>query len=198
MARAEGVTNWGLCVFDSMESESAGPVNAGNEADFRRIYEAVFNVLFRVAYRVVNDEEAAEDIVHDSLIKANEKSLVFPSMNDVKFWLIRVVKNASLNYVKRKGRERRAYQKVLYEDRREVVSGETEVLREDTIRRARAALQKLPPNLRNVLVLREYGGMNYKEIGQQLGITEGNVKVRVFRAREQLSKLLGEDDVYLS
>lgn len=185
-------------MFDSMESESAGPVNAGNEADFRRIYEAVFNVLFRVAYRVVNDEEAAEDIVHDSLIKANEKSLVFPSMNDVKFWLIRVVKNASLNYVKRKGRERRAYQKVLYEDRREVVSGETEVLREDTIRRARAALQKLPPNLRNVLVLREYGGMNYKEIGQQLGITEGNVKVRVFRAREQLSKLLGEDDVYLS
>ncbi len=40
--------------------------------------------------------------------------------------------------------------------------------------------------------------MNYKEIGQALGITEGNVKVRVFRAREQLAKIIGEDDVYLS
>ena len=40
--------------------------------------------------------------------------------------------------------------------------------------------------------------MNYKEIGKTLGITEGNVKVRVFRAREALAKLLGEDDVYLS
>ena len=50
---------------------------------------------------------------------------------------------------------------------------------------------------REVLILREYGDLNYKEIGKTLGITEGNVKVRVFRAREQLSKLLGEDDVYL-
>ena len=40
--------------------------------------------------------------------------------------------------------------------------------------------------------------MNYKEIGEQLGISEGNVKVRVFRARAQLLKLIGEDDVYLS
>ena len=48
-----------------------------------------------------------------------------------------------------------------------------------------------------VLILKEYAELNYKEIGKTLGITEGNVKVRVFRAREQLSKLLGEDDVYL-
>ena len=39
--------------------------------------------------------------------------------------------------------------------------------------------------------------MNYKDIGKQLGISEGNVKVRVFRAREQLTKLIGEEDVYL-
>ena len=45
--------------------------------------------------------------------------------------------------------------------------------------------------------VREYGGLNYKEIGETLGITEGNVKVRVFRAREQLTKLIGEDDVYM-
>ena len=71
-------------------------------------------LLFRISYRVVSDEEAAEDLAHDSLIKANEKELVFPSLNDAKYWLIRVVKNASLNYIKRKGRERKAYQKALY------------------------------------------------------------------------------------
>ena len=47
-------------------------------------------------------------------------------------------------------------------------------------------------------MLREYGDLNYKEIAKVLGITEGNVKVRVFRAREQLLKLIGEDDVFLS
>ena len=60
------------------------------------------------------------------------------------------------------------------------------------------ALNKLPKSLREVLILREYGDLNYKEIGKVLGITEGNVKIRMFRAREQLEKLLEADDVYIS
>ena len=48
-----------------------------------------------------------------------------------------------------------------------------------------------------VLILREYAELNYKEIGRVLGISEGNVKVRIFRAREQLAKIIGENDVYL-
>jgi RNA polymerase sigma-70 factor (ECF subfamily) len=50
----------------------------------------------------------------------------------------------------------------------------------------------LPENLRMVLVLKEYGLLNYKEIGRVLGISEGNVKVRVFRAREALLSLFRE------
>ena len=48
--------------------------------------------------------------------------------------------------------------------------------------------------MRTVLVLKEYGQLNYKEIGSILGITEGNVKVRVFRARERLLELLKGDE----
>jgi RNA polymerase sigma-70 factor (ECF subfamily) len=48
----------------------------------------------------------------------------------------------------------------------------------------------LPENLRIVLTLKEYAEMNYREIGRVLGISEGNVKVRVFRARERLALLL--------
>lgn len=180
------------------QSEIQVALNAGNPADFKTIYDASMAMLFRISYKIVNDEEAAEDLVHDSLIKANEKCLVFPSINDAKYWLIRVVKNASLNYVKRKDRERKAYEKVLYEDHRKSESGETDLLKKETMKKAKEALSKLPKNLQEVLVLKEYGEMNYKEIGQVLGITEGNVKVRVFRAREQLLKILGEDDVYLS
>ena len=53
----------------------------------------------------------------------------------------------------------------------------------------------LPEKLRVVLIFKEYGEMNYKEIGRVLGISEGNVKVRVFRAREQLAILLGGRNV---
>jgi len=188
-------------VFVNSEENQEGltvALNASNPVDFRTIYNATMQMLFKISYRIVNDEEAAEDLAHDSLIKANEKGLVFPSVNDAKYWLIRVVKNASLNYIKRKERERKAYEKVLYEDHRKSESGETDLLKKTSMEKAREALKKLPKNLQEVLMLREYGDLNYKEIGKLLGITEGNVKVRVFRAREQLLKLIGEEDVYLS
>ena len=172
-------------------------VYAAKESEFRKIYNELMSLLFKISYRIVNDEEAAEDLVHDSLIKMHEKKLVFPSMDDAKYWLIRVVKNASLNYAKRKIREYRAYERVLKEDQRKTDSGETELLKAEAVKYTRSALEKLPVNLKMVLILREYAELNYKEIGRVLGITEGNVKVRVFRAREQLAKLIGEDDVYL-
>lgn len=172
--------------------------DASNPADFRMIYDSTFTLLYKVVWRVVNEEEAAEDLVHDSYIKASEKKMVFPSMDDAKFWLIRVVKNASLNYAKRKTREAKAYHKVLYESKKSSESADTTLLKEDAKRIALEALNKLPKSLREVLILREYGDLNYKEIGKVLGITEGNVKIRMFRAREQLEKLLEADDVYIS
>lgn len=188
----------GVVVFNNVSEDGvSASVNAGNPSDFNMIYDASMQMLFRISFRIVNDEEAAEDLVHDSLIKANEKSLVFPSLNDAKYWLIRVVKNAALNYVKRKERERKAYEKVLYEDNHGFDSGETKLLKKESVNKAREALKKLPKSLQEVLLLREYGDLNYKEIGKILGITEGNVKVRVFRAREQLAKLIGVDDVFL-
>lgn len=93
------------------QAEKLHPLNATSPADFKVIYDATMQMLFRISYRIVNDEEAAEDLSHDSLIKANEKKIQFPSINDAKYWLIRVVKNASLNYVKRKTREMKAYEK---------------------------------------------------------------------------------------
>mgnify|MGYP002512134591 FL=1 len=96
------------------QSEEVKQLNAANPADFKKIYDATMQMLFKISYRIVNDEEAAEDLAHDSLIKANEKQITFPSLNDAKYWLIRVVKNASLNFVKRKNRERKAYQKVSF------------------------------------------------------------------------------------
>ena len=186
-------------MLDNIEENQTqnAALNAADPFDFRTIYNECMQMLFKVSIRIVNDEEAAEDLAHDSLIKANEKGLVFPSINDAKYWLIRVVKNASINYIKRKERERKAYEKVLYENRKKPDSGETDLLKKETVDSAREALKKLPQNLQDVLMLREYADLNYKEIGKVLGITEGNVKVRIFRAREQLMKIIGEDNVFL-
>jgi RNA polymerase sigma-70 factor (ECF subfamily) len=158
--------------------------------DFRQLYDSVFPILFRVACRITRSEEAAEDLCQEAFFRLHEKEMVFPRSEEAKYWLIRVVKNAALNYAKRKERERRAYQRAFREINPEQGSGEQDLLKKETREEVREALEKLPKNLRMVLILKEYGELNYKEIGRTLGISEGNVKVRVFRARERLAVLM--------
>ena len=158
--------------------------------EFRRLYDSAFPVLFRVAFRVTNSTEAAEDLCQESFFRLYEKNMVFPNPEEAKYWLIRVVKNAALNYAKRKERERKAYQRAFREDFRQEESGEGLLVKKETSEEVQKALDKLPEKLRMVLILKEYAEMNYKEIGRVLGISEGNVKVRVFRARERLAALL--------
>ncbi|MDR3123647.1 MAG: RNA polymerase sigma factor [Treponema sp.] len=172
------------------EEESAGPEFV---AGFRKLYDAVFPILFRVVRRITGSEEAAEDLCQDAFFRLYEKKMAFPTPDEAKYWLIRVATNASLNYAKRKDRERKAYQKAFREDTRQVETGESALLKKESKEEIQEALQKLPKNLRMVLILKEYGDLNYKKIGQILGISEGNVKVRVFRARERLAGLLRKD-----
>ncbi len=164
-----------------------------DDAAFRALYDETFTMLFRVARRITNSDEAAEDVVHDSYIKAVERWGIFPTRDDAKYWLIRVVKNNALNWIKRKGREQKVYQRYFKEMDAASESPEDEALKGELTHDMRRYLDKLPEKFRMVLVLKEYGLLNYKEIGRVMGIAEGNVKVRVFRAREALAAMMRED-----
>ena len=174
---------------------SSGP--PGPE-DIRRLYDAAAPLLLRIAARIVGGSEAAEDIVHDSFARLVEKRIPFPSMDDAKFWLIRVVKNGALNYAKRKGREAKAYERWWRGEKDSTLGADDVVLKKESAEEVKAGLEALPESLKAVLILKEYGGLNYKEIGRALGISEGNVKVRAFRAREALSAKLGEGTKHVS
>jgi len=187
---AEGTLESEADAADSIADKESGSHGLNFELEFKRLYDSAFPVLFRVAYRITNNTEAAEDLCQESFFRLYERNMVFPNPEEAKYWLIRVVKNASLNYAKRKDRERKAYQRAFKEDYRQEESGEGLLVKKETSEEVQKALDKLPENLRMVLILKEYAEMNYKEIGRILGISEGNVKVRVFRARERLAAIL--------
>ena len=175
---------------DAAGQNDAAALGRNFAVEFRKLYDSVFPVLFRVAFRIANSTEAAEDLCQESFFRLYEKNMVFPNPEEAKYWLIRVVKNAALNYAKRKERERKAYQRAFREDNRKEETGEVLLVKKETSEEVQEALNMLPENLRMVLILKEYAEMNYKEIGKTLGINEGNVKVRVFRARERLAAIL--------
>ena len=171
----------------------------GNQKDseFQRFYAEVFPILVRVVYRITGNMDAAEEICQEAFIRYYQRMDTLPDAQQGKYWIIRVAKNLALNHEKRKGRERRAYERSYHEPKPTPESGEQMAMRGEASGAVQAALDRLPDKLRSVLVLKEYGDLSYKEIGEVLGISEGNVKVRVFRARERLMEYLKGEDVYV-
>lgn len=165
---------------------------------FRAVYEDCYTLLMRICYHIVYNQDIAEDLVQEAFERFYMKNMTFPSEDDAKYWLIRVAKNLALNHVRRKGRENAASEKLRYnsgsvEDR----DGAKVLSEEETRRQVREAVQSLPDNLKMVILLREYGDLDYKSIGKVLGISESNVKVRVHRARKKLEELLSGEDGYV-
>ena len=162
--------------------------------DFERIYDANYPVLYRIVYRITGDQAISEDLCQEAFIRYYRRNSPLPSDEQAKYWLIRVVRNLALNHEKRKIRERKAYERFRKEPSPSIRSGEAEIMRHESAELVQAALGKLPFKLRSAIVLREFGSLRYREIARILNISEANVKVRIFRAREMLKRYLDEEE----
>jgi RNA polymerase sigma-70 factor (ECF subfamily) len=136
----------------------------------------------------------AEELCQETFIKYLERKEPFPREEEARFWVFRVAKNLALNHVKRMGREQNAFERNYHEPVILQESGEDAYIKKESIRQVLEALNRLPKNLREVLVLKEYGELNYREIASILLISEANVKVRVYRARERLAQYFKESE----
>jgi len=174
-------------------------IRSSNEAEFKRVYEEVFPVIMRVAYHVTYNKDVAEDICQDAFIRFYDKDMVFNTVDDAKYWLIRVAKNLAINQVKRKSRERNSVEKLkkLPHAKSYDKDGASELLKEESTQAVRKAVEQLPEIYKTIIVLKEYAGLNYKQISQVLRISESNVKVRVHRARKELESMLSREEIHV-
>jgi RNA polymerase sigma-70 factor (ECF subfamily) len=169
-----------------------------NVESFEQVYEEVFSVLIKIAYHITGSVDVSEEICQEAFVKYISRASKIPTIEQSRYWLIRVVKNMCYNYVKRKGREGRAVDRIKEMPRPELYSGEQELIRKEARETVQRALMEIPLKLRTVLILKEYGQLSYREIAAVLGITEGNVKVRVYRARNELEDVLNREDFNVS
>ncbi len=165
---------------------------------FEKVYREIFPVVIKVSYHITRNMEAAQDVCQEAFIKFYHRPNPLSNIDEARYWLIRVVKNLSFNYLEHEKVRTRAFEKMVktesvYTDD----TGEKSLLKKETVSLVNEALEKLPEKLRVPVILREYGGMNYKEIAKVLGISESNVKIRIFRGREALENLLNRGEVYV-
>ena len=170
-------------------------VQSNDERSFRLVYEEVFPILMRVVYHVTGNVDLSEEICQEAFIRFFDKQMSFPSLNDAKYWLIRVSKNLAINHVKRRSREMSMVEKLKKapSPHANTTDGEKVLIEKETRKLVQEAIEELPEKFRMVIVLKEYSDMDYKQIAQVLNISERNVKVRVYRARKMLESILSQE-----
>lgn len=158
--------------------------------DHRRQFENAIWPHLRGAYNLarwlVGNDHDAEDIVQESFVKAFQAADRVWSA-DARPWLLAIVRNTALNYLQR-GRPKAevSWGEDLPEPVDRGAGPESRLLAEERRKRVRSAIERLPLEFREPLVLRELEGLAYKEIAWVLKIPIGTVMSRLSRARNLL------------
>lgn len=146
---------------------------------------------FNYARWLTQDDAEAEDVVQDACVRAMR---FFSSLrsDDARSWLFTIVRNTWYTRVSRRpGRaDVRSLDGVDDLPSDQALDPEEQLLQQHTIELVRAALEQLPVEFREVIVLREIEGLSYKEIAAIVRVPIGTVMSRLARARERLMSVL--------
>lgn len=148
---------------------------------------------YNLARWLTRDEHDAEDLVQEAYLRALKSFGGFHG-SDGRAWLLTIVRNACYTWLQQK----RVREPVTTFDEAvhgvDVAAGTpvTLLLRKEDTQTVRQAVEELPVDLREIVVLRELEGLSYKEIAVIADIPLGTVMSRLARARERLQKRLGE------
>ncbi len=170
---------------------------SGREEAFNRLVLRHQKMAFNIAYRFLGNYEDASEVAQDAFVKAYRSLRKFRGESKFSTWLCSIVINLSRNKYRRRKR--------FYSIDEPIDTGEGEVRveiadrserpdetleRKEMSRRIQECLNRISPEHREVLILRDIQGMGYNHISHLLRCAEGTVKSRLHRGRVELKKLL--------
>ncbi len=159
------------------------------ETAFARLCEELRPDLFRFAFWLARDRQVADDVVQESLLRAWRARDSVDAAGALKPWLLTIVRREHARMY-----ERKRFETVPVD---ELVGGESPelaVAEDREVLDMRRAILALEPDYREPLALQVMLGLSTAEIAGQLGLTQGAVLTRLFRARQQLRRALGVGD----
>lgn len=147
--------------------------------------------VYAVCRRMVGRREDAEELAQDALVKIIRGLPAFDGRSSLSTWMTRVTINACLSWMRT--RARKTVQKTIRLEQPELIPeepGSPAGVQSDEHAAVERALDRLKPEHRAVLVLRDVRDLDYEAIGASLDLPIGTVKSRLFRARAALRREL--------
>ncbi|TMD33069.1 MAG: RNA polymerase sigma factor [Chloroflexi bacterium] len=160
-----------------------------------RAYRDHVDHVYRVAYAIVRDQEAARDVTHDAFARAYERWEQYDANRSLVAWLHGIVANAALDAVRRRRVRERAVAGLGRAAVAAANPGSGDPASDHLRRRiVDAGLASLRPEARAAVVLRHYYGYDYAEIASFLRTSSGNVGSLLSRAHAELRRALAAED----
>ena len=161
----------------------------GSSAALRRIYEKYYDYLLTVATALLNDVNAAEDVVHDSFLKLSESAHLLNPRRNLKWYLVACVSNRARD--KLRGRRRQAIaldESMILESR--AYEPPLAAIRNEEMQIISDALKQLPYEQREVVILHTRGRMTFKAIAKLRQVSVRTVHSRYNYGLNKLKTLL--------
>ncbi|HNC51952.1 MAG TPA: RNA polymerase sigma factor RpoE [Accumulibacter sp.] len=172
---------------------------AGDKHAFELLVEKYQRKVARLLSRLIRDQSEIEDVAQEAFIKAYRALPAFRGDSAFYTWLYRIAINTAKNHLVAQGRraptttEFDAEEAEGFEDAgqlRDINTPESLLQSKQTGDTINAAMEALPEELRNAIVLREIEGLSYEEIAVAMSCPIGTVRSRIFRAREAVAEKL--------
>jgi len=163
-------------------------VRDGDPEKLGLLYERYKRPLLGFFVGMVRDKELSEDLVQNTFVRILKYKHLFRGDGDFRTWMFHIARNVKNDHFRK---NKIAHEKVdKWEDK---IKDEGNLMQEwqndDEQKMLAIAMDKLPEDKREILLLSKYQEKKYKEIGEILGCTEGTVKVKVFRALQDLKAI---------
>ncbi len=168
------------------------------EISFQNDILPLKNKLFRLALRITLNREEAEDVVQDTLMKVWNNRDKWQQIDSIEAYSLTIARNLALDNNKRMENANASLdEEGTYNDRRDQAYTPSEkMIQKDRLDIVRNMIDRLPEKQRSCLQLRDIEGKAYKDIATILNITEEQVKVNIFRARQNIKQRFQEYDRY--
>jgi RNA polymerase sigma-70 factor (ECF subfamily) len=159
------------------------------ERAFVELYNRFSPRIYKYCVRILGNQRQAEDIFQETFVKFYQSAVAGRTMTNLSGYIFRIARNLCLNGKESKYDGLLTLDDLTLDDRR-LGGNDRSYEHTELLEILRSAVECLPIDYREAFVLREYDGLSYREIADILEVSVATVKIRIFRAKQGIRKVL--------
>ena len=154
--------------------------------------------LYSLALRITLNPAEAEDIVQETMIKVWNKREQWNDIESIEAFCLTICRNISLDKMRKMENQNQSLEESEHDapDQSYSSNPEEQAMQQDKLMLIRRLINALPEKQRSAMQLRDFEGKSYKEIAQIMDISEEQVKINIFRARQTIRQKFLETEEY--